>query len=189
MKKVRALIAVLLAMLMLASCAPANNDTTDTTDATVPAGDTIVGEPLDLLAQLVTDTEVPVMCENAELTAENAEWLVGLTADDFADVEKAAVSMAMITSQAHMVALLKCKDEAAAATVKEKLQKQFDIRRWVCVIPELCTVIDSGSYVFFVASTVDLGETLLDGFTKLAGEKLGERFDVEGATGKVEIPA
>ena len=63
------------------------------------------------------------MCENAELSAENVEWLLGLTADDYsANVVNGAVSMAMMSAQAHMVALLECKDFEAAKAIKEMLQ-------------------------------------------------------------------
>lgn len=206
MKKALSLTAALLAVLMLAtSCAnnQNNNNNTDTStgepsvttapadDTTAPAGDTIEGDPLELLNTLVTDAKIELMTENMELAAdETLTYLLGLTPEDFtADVEKGAVSMAMISSQAHMVALLKCNDAAAAQTVKEKLQKQFDIRRWLCVTPEMCYAINSGSYVFFVASTVDYGEALLEGFTALAKDNVGERLDVEGATGRVEYNA
>ncbi|MBQ2767787.1 MAG: DUF4358 domain-containing protein [Clostridia bacterium] len=199
MKKFTTLLAALLAVLMICTACAANNNpdgatttdpaqTTDTPATDAPAVSPIEGDPLELVIDLVTDAKVEVMCENAELAADNVEWLLGLTADDYsANVEKGAISMAMMSAQAHMVALLECKDADAAKTVKEKLHTQFDIRRWVCVIPEMCYVIDSGNYVFFVASTVDYAEPLLEGFTTLAGGNVGERLDVEGATGKIEI--
>jgi hypothetical protein len=183
MKKFTALLAAMMALLMLfTACAktPA--------DVTKEPVNTIEGAPMELLGGLVTDAEIPFMCENAELSAENVEWLLGLTADDYsANVVNGAVSMAMMSAQAHMVALLECKDFEAAKAVKEKLHTQFDIRRWVCVIPEMCYVIDSGKYVFFVASGVDFGEALLTGFKALAQDNVGERLDVEGATGKVDM--
>lgn len=208
MKKTLSMTAALLAVLMLATACGNNNDNnnSDTTDESAvttaapddttaptddttaaPAGDTIEGDPLELLTTLVSDAKIEIMSDTADLAAENVEWLLGLSTDDYnANVEKGAISMAMMTAQAHMVALLKCNDADAAQTIKEKLQTQFDIRRWVCVIPEMCYAIDSGSYVLFVASRVTYGESLLEGFTALAKDNVGERLDVEGATGKTE---
>lgn len=210
MKKTLSMTAALLAVLMLATACGNNNDNnnTDTTTGesavttvspaddttaptddttTAPAGDTIEGDPLELLTTLVSDAKIEIMSDTADLAAENVEWLLGLSTDDYnANVEKGAISMAMITAQAHMVALLKCNDADAAQTIKEKLQTQFDIRRWVCVTPEMCYAIDSGSYVLFVASRVEYGESLLEGFTALAKDNVGERLDVEGVTGKTE---
>ena len=183
MKKFTALLAAMMALLMLfTACAKTPAD-----DSNEPVN-TIEGAPLELLGGLVTDANIEIMCENAELSAENVEWLLGLSADDYtANVANGAISMAMMSAQAHMVALLECKDFETAKAVKEKLHTQFDIRRWVCVIPEMCYVIDSGKYVFFVASGMEYGEALLNGFKALAQDNVGERLDVEGATGKVEM--
>lgn len=178
MKKFTALLAALMALLMLfTACAKTPAEPVNT----------IEGAPMDLLGGLVTDAKIEIMCENAELSADNVEWLLGLSADDYtANVANGAISMAMMSAQAHMVALLECKDFETAKAVKEKLHTQFDIRRWVCVIPEMCYVIDSGKYVFFVASGVEYGEALLNGFKALAQDNVGERLDVEGATGGMD---
>lgn len=180
------LLATLLAALMLTTACAKSGDDDVTTDGSITTespdtnatGDTISGEPLALLETIVTDAKIELAIDTAEMTADISQYTVGLTADDMADVESAAISQAMMTSQAHMVALLKCKDADAAQTIKQKLHDQFDVRRWVCVLPDKCYVIESGSYVFFVATMEDYADPLFDAFKTQAGENIGERLDL-----------
>lgn len=104
------------------------------------------------------------------LTADNIEGYLGLSGEDYKNnVSQAMVQEAMIISQAHMISLIKAKDANAASNVKNLIAKKFNPRRWVCVQPQKCVLIKSGSYVLFVASFEEVTDGAVKGFKNIAG--------------------
>ena len=109
------------------------------------------------------------------LDAENSLGMAGISAEQLESlVEDSVVSSAMMTSVAHIAVLVKCKDVESAETIKLAMKDNFDVRRWVCVMPEKVFVVDSGTYVMLVASFEDYADALYNEFKAIAGENIGE---------------
>lgn len=168
MKKIVTL-AVAAAMLLVSACA-----------ANTGSVDTLEGTSSEVMAEINSGANAGEIATFDEaLTSENCAATIGLSADSFSScVEEGTLSSAMISSIAHMTAVIKCKDAAAAATVRDEIASNFDMTRWVCVIPDEAFAVDSGSYVFFVASLSDNATALYDSFTSLAGDTVGERVEI-----------
>lgn len=138
--------------------------------------DTITGSAADVLATIIEKSEYEFgMTMTDTVTADNTSYITGLTAEDFTTyVDEAAISSAMISTQAHLVVLFKAKDAAAAESVKKLVAEKYDSHRWVCVLPDESFVITSGSYVLLVSSYKESADALLKGFTAVAGTNIGE---------------
>jgi hypothetical protein len=87
-----------------------------------------------------------------EATRENgADWL-GLAPEQFDQYAMDSfVHVAAIGTQAFEVALVKCKDYAAAKEVKKIIAEKYNSMRWVCTTPEQCFVVESGRFVMLGA--------------------------------------
>ena len=144
--------------------------------------DTLSGSTEELLTAIVVGANklLPEDDQLAEsftdvITAENSEWVLGVSSDDFARyVTDAYSSTASIITFAHQVALMKCKDFSSAAQMKRLVASGFDSDKWICVWPERSFVVESGSYVLLVASTNTGGDKILESFKTLANNNVGE---------------
>ncbi|MDR0862283.1 MAG: hypothetical protein LBN30_05880 [Oscillospiraceae bacterium] len=143
--------------------------------------DTLTGSVADIL-QALTDEANNILPEDSKMlgtfndpvTADNSENATGLTAEEFDKyVEEAYTAQAMIITSAHQVSLIKCKDFAAAAEVK-KLVANFNTGKWICVIPDKATAIDSGTYVLLLVSSDEYTDAALAAFKTLAKDNTGE---------------
>ena len=173
MKKTLSITLALALALSLAACSNGGGTAGETSKLTGTSAEvmTAINEGADYADQ-------PMLGEEA-LSADNCESTIGLTADEFnANVTDGTVSYAMISSVAHMTAVLKCKDSTAAAAVKEAIAGGFDMQRWVCVMPETAFVAADGEYVYFAASFSDYAEALWTSFTTLAGNDSIGRTDI-----------
>jgi hypothetical protein len=144
--------------------------------------DTLSGSPAELMASVLSgadallddESKLPMSFDSAA-DSENCQGRLGLTPEQLAQyVEDGVVSTAAIGSQAHEVALVKCKDAASAAEVKKLIAEGFDSGIWVCVFPERSFVVDSGSYVLLAATSAAAADALQQSFAALAGELVGE---------------
>jgi hypothetical protein len=147
------------------------------------------GEPVDTLGGAGPDILESVLADADEalgggqlpqtfgdpVTAETAQGLIGLTPEQFDEyvTEAQALTAALMTS-AYEVALIKCKDFEAAATVKDLVAGGFDSAKWICVMPEESFVIDSGSYVLLAAVGTTAGDAIIESFTAAAEGNVGE---------------
>ncbi len=151
-----------------------------TPTATPAPVDTITGSAADVLASILEkagDSEVATM--EVPLDSENSLGTAGINAEQLESfVEDSVVSTAMMSSVAHIAVLVKCKDIEAADTIKLAMKDNFDVRRWVCVMPEKVFVVDSGTYVMLVASFKDYADALYNGFKAIAGENIGEMVSI-----------
>mgnify|MGYP001629118968 FL=1 len=151
--------------------------TPEATPTATPAPvDSITGSAADVLASILEkagDSEVATM--EVPLDAENSLGMAGISAEQLESlVEDSVVSSAMMSSVAHIAVLVKCKDVESAETIKLAMKDNFDVRRWVCVMPEKVFVVDSGTYVMLVASFEDYADALYNEFKAIAGENIGE---------------
>ena len=155
--------------LLLAACAA------DQTPGQQPNAEPLSGEPADILSALIDACEVEMVNTlDVELTADNAQYYLGLSSDQFTNyVKSVAVKEAAINAQAHLVAVIECADADAASEVKTLIAENFDPQRWVCVSPEQCFVVDSGNYLLLAATYDDVAEALKTAFATAAGSSMG----------------
>jgi hypothetical protein len=149
--------------------------------AAPPAEDTLTGELPDLLASVIAGAnaalteKLPQSFED-QVTAENCQGMLGLTPEQFTEyVTGAYVSNSALSTSAHEIALVKCKDQSAAAEVKQLMAQGFDSGKWVCVMPDESSVIDSGSYVLLISTISQYADALTASFSDLAANNVGEK--------------
>jgi len=144
------------------------------------------GAPEDLLKQILAeatasfddDRSMP-MVFYTEVTAESSQNQIGLSGTDFEKyVSSASVATAAIATFAHEAALIRAKDPASAAEIKKLVAAEggYDSRKWICVMPEKSSVIESGSYVLLAVSRAEVVDAIVAAFTEAAGS-VGERND------------
>ncbi|MDR1605136.1 MAG: DUF4358 domain-containing protein [Gracilibacteraceae bacterium] len=146
-----------------------------------PPADTLTGELPEIIAALIAGAnenlteKLPQSFEDP-VTAENCQGMLGLTPEQFSEyVTEAYVSNSALTTSAHEIALVKCLDQAAAAEVKNLIAQGFDSGKWVCVMPDESSVIDSGSYVLLLSTAAQYADALTASFTALAADNTGEK--------------
>lgn len=175
MKKLSTFLTVLLAVVLLSSACSSGS-------ANKPPAATskLNGSSRELLDKLIKSLKVePLQSMEEDLTAETAKTTLGLDSNEYeAKIENACVSQAMISSQAHILAMIKCKDVGSAKEIQSALQSKFDVHRWVCVMPEKAYAVTAEQYVLLVASFSDYAAAAKDGFTELAGSSIGTFVDI-----------
>lgn len=147
------------------------------------AKDTLTGDLPGILQSVYSGANTRLGAGNAlpetfdePVTNETGTSMLGLTSVQFDQyVTEAYGSVAMMMTSPYQVALVKCTDAAAAAEVKQLIATGFDSYKWVCVAPEVCYVIDSGSYVLLVAGYPDAADAILESFKEVAKNNVGEQ--------------
>ncbi len=187
-KQITTVLALLLALAALVSgCKPTGPAATtppaetlapatpSPTPETTPVQSGLTGDTKDILAAISKGANIDFETFDEQVSAETSQSYIGLTPEQLAEyAEDAYVSIAALNVSAHLTALVKCKDAAAAAEVKSLIADNFDSHRWVCVQPEQCLVVEAGNYVFLVASYNETATALKDAFLALAGDAAGE---------------
>ncbi|MDR0435687.1 MAG: DUF4358 domain-containing protein [Propionibacteriaceae bacterium] len=159
-KAFAAAVAALAIIVSFTACGSSGSAETNLTGSTA----TILENVLNAAAANVGVTEL------AEVTAEDAQSTLGLSAADFDKyVAEATVSRALMMTSAHEVTLVKVKDGASVADLKAAIAAGFDSTKWICVVPDKSVVIDSGSYVLLVVSYSDTVDAILKAFKDAAG--------------------
>ena len=164
MKKLLCIIAAAALLLIFAACNTAPG-----------AEDTLTGTPEEVLAQLkeASDVELGMTFDN-EVTADKAEYVLGLTEAQFAEyVESAYEAAAAISTFAQSNVIVKCKDASAATEVKKLIAKGFNSNKWICVFPEQSVVVESGSYILLAVGTAETTNALVEVFKSLSGGNTG----------------
>lgn len=155
--------------LLLSACAPAEQPDGEGNTELSGTLEEIMNE---IIAAAEYDFPQPFV---EDVTADSASSYLGLTAEQFNTyVQECYALNAAITTQAHLMALVKCTDATAAATVKGLIADNFDSGRWICVMPEQSFVVDSGSYVLLASTYNDAAEAIKTGFAAVAGDSAGE---------------
>lgn len=136
-----------------------------------PAESNLSGSAADVLADVIEASgEDFGMTFDEPVTNGNSTGYLGLTAEEFDEyVDEAFASNAAMTTSAHMIAVIKCKDADAAAQVKALSAANYDSGRWICVMPEQSFIVESGSYVLLASVTDDAAQAIQTAFTELAG--------------------
>jgi hypothetical protein len=175
-----ALSALLVLSLFACDADPAQSPPPDPTEP--PPTDLLSGDLPDILASVLDDANARLEGDDKfvgsfedPVTADNCNGILGLTPEEFERyVAEAYVSTAAISTFAHQVALIRCKDFAAAAEVMRLVAAGFDLTKWICAFPEECFVMDSGSYVLLVATKAKGAEALRTSFEVAARGYVGD---------------
>jgi hypothetical protein len=131
--------------------------------AVLDAADARLGEDDKLPGSFVTTVD-----------GTTASAMLGVAAEQFGSyATDASVATAAIGTFPHAVAIIKCKDAAAAGEVKKLVAGGFDPEKWICVFPEQCFVVESGEYILLAATKNVSADALIAGFTELSGGSVG----------------
>ena len=157
-----------------ATTPPTTVPTTPPTNPPAPSGG-LSGAPVDILKDLLDKSDEKFgMTSEKEIDSGSSQGYLGLSPDNWNKyVESAAVSEALISANAHLLGLVKCKDDASAAEVAKLIASNFDSARLICVMPEQSSVAQAGSYVFLVSTTNDGLTSLSAAFNDMAGGTAG----------------
>lgn len=109
------------------------------------------------------------------ISNENCESLTGLTAEQFDEYVIDAYSLpAALNAQAFDLALIKCKDYAAAKEIKKLIAEQFNPSKRICATSELAFVVESGRFVLLGGVAKDTAEFFQKAFDEQFETKTGE---------------
>lgn len=151
MKKILVLLTALVLTLSLTGCGEKNVEGS-------------LEEIMDKVYASIPEEERPMMLMNTEVTEENVEMYLG-TAD--IEFEEALASESATGSIAHSVVLVRVKDNANVEEVKEKIEKNINPRKWICVEAEEVEVESKGNLIILIMSSEINTEKIETEFDKL----------------------
>lgn len=153
MKKVLYLLGIICVSITLCACGSTNKN--------------VEGELTDIMDKLYTgvkDEEKPMALTTTKLTEETFENFAFVNDVDY---KEAVVSESMTGSIAHSVVLIRLNNASDAEEVIEKIKKNADPRKWICVEAEKVYVISKGDLVVLIMSNSDLSSRIKSNFESL----------------------
>lgn len=102
--------------------------------------------------------------ETMEIDQESMAYHLGV---DNLKVEEAYVSDAMMSSQAHSVAVIKLKDGEDVAAAKKAIEDNANPRKWLCVEAEQVIVENIGNTIILIMSNKDIAPKIQENFKNL----------------------
>ena len=115
------------------------------------------------------------MTLDVELTKDNCKGYTGLEPEKFEEYVMDGYTMAAaLSSQAFDLALIKCKDYAAAKEVKKLVAAGFNPAERVCAVSELAFVVESGRFVLLGGVKASAAEAFQKAFADQFETKIGE---------------
>ncbi|MBQ8298962.1 MAG: hypothetical protein IJX99_03715 [Clostridia bacterium] len=122
------------------------------------------------------------------ITAEMAYNFVGLTEEEFtANVEEGVFYESMMSPANQSYCLLKVKEGADVAALKQKVFDNANPRKWICMSADRVLVMADSEYVMLAMGPVATLDTLKTEFTTLAGGDVTEALDKTVNAGE-ELP-
>lgn len=162
---------------------PSDNNTQTPDNPTDNGGET---ETVDLSTKTLSEiidmiyekkpVEISVMTSSVDLT--NADMLKYNTGLDSADkIKEAAVSEAMIGSQAYSLVLVRVNDSADAADVAQSMKDGINTAKWICVQADDLKVSAYNDLVLLIMVDSQLSDTvtsaeITDAFKEICGGTL-----------------
>lgn len=161
MKKIALMLAAVLVVLLFAACGkPAS-----TADSAASANlEGTLEEIMEKLYEGIPEDQLPMLA-NTPITEENAEYMVGVTADNF---KEGLSSDAMISAVAHSVCLLRAESAEAAEELAKQVEEKADPRKWICVEAEEKIVDRIGDVVVLIMASSENAEAIDANFKALA---------------------
>ena len=151
MKKILFMLVALISIISLTGCGEKN----------------VVGsleEIMDKVYASIPEDERPMMLMNTEVTKENVEMYLGTKDIEY---EEALASESGVGSIAHSVVLVRVKDNADVEAIKEKIEKNVNPRKWICVEAEEVEVESKGNLIILIMSSKTNAEKIETEFDKL----------------------
>ena len=121
-------------------------------------------EIMDKVYVNIPEEERPMMLTNIEVTEENVEMYLGTSDIDF---KEALASESGVGSIAHSVVLIRVEDNADIEAIKEKIEKNVNPRKWICVEAEEIEVENKGNLIILIMSSEDNVEKIETAFDAL----------------------
>ena len=151
MKKLRNIMIVLSLVIILTGCGNKNVSGT-------------LEEIMDKVYANVPNEERPMMLTNIEVNKENVAMYLGTEDIEF---EEALASESGTGSIAHSVVLVRVKDNANVEAIKEKIERNVNPRKWICVEAEEVEVESKGNLIILIMSSESTTEKIENSFENL----------------------
>ncbi len=134
------------------------------------ASASIEGELTDILAKLYEGADFDADMREAiqyyatmDITADNAVSILGTENISY---EEGICSMPQMSSVAYQCVLLRVNPDEVD-TIKQELQQNADVNKWVCISAEKVLVESKGDLILFVMSSEDVAYALSASFQAL----------------------
>ena len=184
MKKLAIFLVCLLTISFVFGCAGSGGSSGGTSNLSGSAQDVLSQVKDKAGAGLTGDSQLPMTLDDP-ITADNAENMIGLTADQFNQyVTDAYGSTAAIATFAIEFSVIQCKDAASASQVKDLVATGFNSGKWICVNPEQSLVVESGNYVLLAVGHTTQTQAMASAFAELAGNSGSVNIFYEGVAGE-----
>ena len=151
MKKILFMLVALISIISLTGCGEKNVEGS-------------LEEIMDKVYASIPEDERPMMLMNTEVTKENVEMYLGTKDIEY---EEALASESGVGSIAHSVVLIRVKDNADVEAIKEKIEKNVNPRKWICVEAEEVEVESKGNLIILIMSSKTNAEKIETEFDKL----------------------
>ena len=151
MKKILFMLVALISIISLTGCGEKNVEGS-------------LEEIMDKVYASIPEDERPMMLMNTEVTKENVEMYLGTKDIEY---EEALASESGVGSIAHSVVLIRVKDNADVESIKEKIEKNVNPRKWICVEAEEVEVESKGNLIILIMSSKTNAEKIETEFDKL----------------------
>lgn len=130
---------------------------------------------LDIIDKIyeITPVDLSVYSDNIDITdPDTMSAYTGLTNLDH--VKEAAISEAMISSQAYSMVLVRADDDSAAANIANEMKSGINPSKWVCVTADDLQVVSYRDVILLFMVSSDLSETItsqqiVDAFRQVCG--------------------
>lgn len=140
---------------------------------------TATGDVSGDMVSLVSTAKLEVNAPYQDyITAEMAYNFVGLTEEEFtANVEEGVFYESMMSPANQSYCLLKVKEGADIAALKQKIFDNANPRKWICMSADRVLVMADSEYVMLAMGPVATLDTLKAEFGTLAGGDVTEALD------------
>lgn len=136
------------------------------------------GSPVEIIEKLYAQKSVDLSLNTMELDLSDEAQIKMMTGLDSSDkLSSAAVSEALIGSQAYSLVIVKLKDKKDQEKVAKEMLNGIDTRKWICVEADDLRVAATGDVVmlFMVESALSdvvTSKEMVDAFNTICGGKM-----------------
>lgn len=177
MKKLTAIVLILVLLLSMNACSCANNSANPTDGTQNTLSGTMEENVNKLMQANPAEFMGAMMPIDLKDTSEEGLWaLKSYTGLDSAkDITDVAAYEPMTGAQAFSLVLVRVAEGANAKDVAQQMKENIDPRKWICAMADQVAAAGYGDVVMFVMVDSGLGKTAqsyVDAFANLCGGKL-----------------
>ena len=112
------------------------------------------------------------------IPADQATTFIGLSQEDFeTNVSDSVFYESMMSPANQSYCLVKVKENADVAALKQTIFDNCNPRKWICMAAERVVVIDSGSYILLAMGPTDSCDAIVTEFKDYFNGNTGEMLD------------